>query len=73
MSTTIIREKIDRALEEARSVCEIKGNNSGECAVAWEEVAELGKAINNKQTTQKTSLQIYCDANPEAPECRIYD
>lgn len=73
MPTTIIREKIDRALQEARSICQTNGTNSGECAIAWEEVTELGKAINNTQKIQKNSLQMYCDANPEAPECRIYD
>ena len=73
MPTTLIREKVGAALIEARSICEINGNNSRECAVAWEEVEELGKAISNKQTEPKNSLQIYCDNNPEAPECRLYD
>ncbi|MGF1488595.1 MAG: Calvin cycle protein CP12 [Prochloraceae cyanobacterium] len=73
MPTTLIREKINEALVEARYICQTNGNNSQECAVAWEEVQELGKAINNKQKKKKNSLQEYCDNNPEAPECRIYD
>ncbi len=73
MPTTLIKEKITTALVEARSICEINGNESQECAVAWEEVEELEKAITNKQRNQKNSLQMYCENNPEAPECRIYD
>jgi hypothetical protein len=26
-----------------------------------------------EEFTIPTSLQLYCDDNPEAPECRIYD
>ena len=73
MTTTLIREKISEALVEARSICQTNGNNSQECAFAWEEVEELEKAVTNKQTKQKNYLQMYCDNNPEAPECRIYD
>jgi hypothetical protein len=25
------------------------------------------------QQTNPTSLELYCDSNPEAPECRIYE
>ena len=73
MSMNLIQEKIGEALVEARSLCQTNGNDSKECAVAWEEVEELEKAVSNKQKNQKNSLQIYCDNNPEAPECRIYD
>lgn len=66
---------IFEALTEARSTCELKGNNSSECAVAWDIVEELqAEKSHQKQARQvKNSLNDYCDRNPEAAECRVYD
>ncbi|MBD2464500.1 Calvin cycle protein CP12 [Oscillatoria sp. FACHB-1407] len=70
-----IHSKIEQERDEARSVCEIKGDGSVECAAAWDAVEELqAEAAHQRQKeTPKNSLQQYCDANPEADECRIYD
>ncbi|MDJ0716596.1 MAG: Calvin cycle protein CP12 [Prochloraceae cyanobacterium] len=75
MPITAMKKKADEARMEARSVCEINGSSSQACALAWEEVEEIQKAISTKQETNnsKSSLDVYCDENPEAPECRIYD
>ena len=63
------------ALTEARSTCEVNGSSSSECAVAWDIVEELqAEKSHQKQADQiKNSLDNYCDRNPNALECRVYD
>ena len=63
------------AVTEARSTCEVNGNKSSECAVAWDIVEELqAEKSHQKQAKQiKNSLDNYCDRYPNAVECRIYD
>ncbi len=70
-----IQEKIQEGLKEARAVCDASGSDSAECAVAWDNVEELqAEASHQKQNEpKKTSLEEYCDANPDAAECRLYD
>ena len=70
-----IQEKIQQELEAARAVCDVKGAESGDCAAAWDVVEELqAEASHQKHKGQKkNSLELYCDANPEADECRVYD
>jgi len=68
-----IQEKIDHALEEARTACN-SNPESTECAVAWDEVEELqAEASHQRQVKPKTSFEKYCDDNPDAVECRLYD
>jgi len=40
-----------------------------------EELAALESYKENhpEDTHDPTSLELYCDANPEAPECLVYD
>ncbi|MBV6626489.1 MAG: Calvin cycle protein CP12 [Rivularia sp. (in: Bacteria)] len=63
------------AVVEARSTCETNGSNSTDCAVAWDIVEELqAEKSHQKQAKQiKNSLDNYCDRNPDALECRVYD
>ncbi len=69
-----IQQKIDEELQQARAVCDVKGGTSPECAAAWDAVEELqAEAAHQRQTKPKNSLEQYCDDNPEAVECRIYD
>jgi CP12 domain len=70
-----LEEVIQESLTEARAACEINGNKSQECAVAWDIVEELqAERSHRKQATQiKTSLDHYCYLHPEAAECRVYD
>jgi len=70
-----IQEKIEQELVHAREVCSADGTDSGECAAAWDVVEELqAEAAHQRQKQPKTnSLQQYCDENPDAAECRIYD
>ncbi|MBW4616846.1 MAG: Calvin cycle protein CP12 [Desmonostoc vinosum HA7617-LM4] len=69
-----IQEKIQEEVEQARAVCDISGSNSAECAAAWDAVEELqAEASHQRQSKPKNSLEKYCDDNPEAVECRVYD
>ncbi|MEM9923363.1 MAG: Calvin cycle protein CP12 [Cyanobacteria bacterium P01_D01_bin.50] len=63
------------AVAEARETCELNGNNSSDCAVAWDIVEELqAEKSHQKQAKQtKNSLDNYCASHPEADECRVYD
>ena len=70
-----IQEKIEQELEQARAVCDIKGAETGECASDWDAVEELqAEASHQRQKgKKKNSLELYCAANPDADECRVYD
>ena len=69
-----IEEKIQEEVEQARATCDITGSSSPECAAAWDAVEELqAEASHKRQSKPKNSLEQYCDDNPEAIECRVYD
>lgn len=70
-----IQSKIDQERQQAREVCDVEGASSGECAAAWDAVEELqAEASHQKQKApQKSSLEQYCDDNPDALECRVYE
>jgi hypothetical protein len=74
---TNIHERIEEELVQARKVCNTPGASSGECAAAWDAVEELQAEAAHQQTKTvdhgKNSLQQYCDDNPDAVECRIYE
>lgn len=69
-----IQEQIEKELENARAVCSTDGNPE-DCAAAWDAVEELqAEASHQRQSKpKKNSLEQYCDDNPDAVECRIYD
>ena len=73
MST--IQEQIDKERDAARNACKDNGEGSVECAVAWDTVEELqAEAAHQKQkVAPKNSLEQFCDDNPDALECRVYD
>lgn len=69
-----IHNRIEQEVEEARAVCDLSGSTSAECAAAWDAVEELqAEASHQKQSKPKTPFEKYCDDNPEADECRIYE
>ncbi|MBE9004054.1 Calvin cycle protein CP12 [Fortiea sp. LEGE XX443] len=73
--TTNIQDAILEAISEARSTCEINGDGSVNCAVAWDIVEELQAEKSHQQQAKqtKTSLESFCEKNPAALECLIYD
>jgi hypothetical protein len=77
MSDNNIQDRIDQELESARSACDVSGSSSEECAAAWDAVEELQAEASHQReqgTGQaKSSFEQYCDNNPDADECRVYD
>ncbi|MCC5637958.1 Calvin cycle protein CP12 [Nostoc sp. CHAB 5844] len=73
--TKTIEQAILEAIAEARSACEMNGDGSSNCAVAWDIVEELQAEKSHKQQAKhsRTSLESFCDQNPGALECLIYD
>ncbi len=71
---TDIQKQIVEERENARAVCDVNGTESGDCAAAWDVVEELqAEASHQRQVKQKNSLEQFCDDNPDAMECRVYD
>jgi hypothetical protein len=70
-----IQTRIQSEIESARAACDTTGNTSQECAAAWDAVEELQAEASQQQAkgADKSSLETYCDNNPDADECRIYD
>jgi len=71
-----IQEEIDIERAQARAVCETQGGNSTDCAAAWDAVEELQAEASHqreKGSHHKNSLEQFCDDNPDAAECRVYE
>lgn len=70
-----IEDRIEVAREEARAICQQQGDTSPACAAAWDAVEELQMvaADQRSKVEKKSSLQSYCEENPDAEECRIYE
>jgi hypothetical protein len=70
-----IHSQIEQERKQAREVCSTEGGSSEQCAAAWDAVEELqAEAAHQKSSDKpKTSFDQYCDENPEAAECRVYD
>jgi hypothetical protein len=65
---------IQQEKEEAKRACEESGPDSAACAVGWDNVEELQAArAHAAKATKPNSLERYCDDNPDALECRVYD
>ncbi|PSN11835.1 hypothetical protein C7271_24155 [filamentous cyanobacterium CCP5] len=70
-----LKDQIQKEIEGAREACDVSGSNSEECAAAWDAVEELqAEAAHQKNKgPKKSSLEQYCEDNPDADECRVYD
>lgn len=66
---------LEEALKEAEETCDDKGVKSAECAVAFDNAEEISAAIAHKKADAARSdpLEQFCESNPDADECRIYD
>lgn len=64
---------LEIALEHARRLSAIYGTSNIQVAIAWETVEELLSAKARQRETAETPFECYCQLNPDAPECRVYD
>lgn len=69
-----LKQELQVARDQAHTISAEKGIHSPESAVAWDIVEELqAEAAHQKASHPKTSLEEYCDDNPDALEARMYD
>ncbi len=69
-----INQQIEQEREQARTVCATEGETSPACAAGWDAVEELqAEAAHKRQVKPKNSLERYCEDNPGADECRLYE
>lgn len=70
-----LEQAILAAIAEARLTCEQIGEDSPNCAVAWDIVEELQAEKSHQEQALKyrTSLDDYCELHPDALECLMYD
>lgn len=74
MSTIKIQDSIEKERQIAREACDISGATSAECAAAWDAVEELqAEASHQRQEPKQNSFDKYCEDNPDADECRLYE
>lgn len=68
------KNAVETAIKEAEEACADTGK-TGECAAAWDTVEEISAAISHKKAAivSQDPLDKYCDDNPEADECRVYE
>uniref|UniRef100_A0A383VUZ4 CP12 domain-containing protein n=1 Tax=Tetradesmus obliquus TaxID=3088 RepID=A0A383VUZ4_TETOB len=70
----------ERRLEEARKEAKtVEANGDAQHkAAAWDNVEELAAAVSHMKAAAKADLlsdplEQFCDENPDADECRVYD
>lgn len=72
----VLAERIQQAIESARSICAEKGATSPDCAAAWDIVEELQAEASHQRAEKpegKSAFEEYCTDNPDALEARIYE
>lgn len=68
------QEELEKALAHARAVCAEKGEDSPDCANAWDTVEEMrAEVYHQHQNAPRSNFDRYVENNPDAPEARIYD
>jgi hypothetical protein len=73
MTQLTIEQRLNDLVDYAHETCSTNGTISDDCAAAWDAVEEVQAEISHRRSTMKSPLTVYCDDNPDAPECRIYD
>jgi hypothetical protein len=71
-SQPTLAARLQVALEHARRLTALYGTTNQDVAIAWETVEELS-IVHRRQAVQPSAFERYCDAHPDAPECRIYE
>ncbi|MFW6357906.1 MAG: CP12 domain-containing protein [Chroococcales cyanobacterium] len=73
--TSRLEDEVQKAILEARELCEKEGATSKACIVAWDTVEELQAELAHRrdQKLHKTAFDEYCEEHPEADEARMYE
>ncbi|GAX76517.1 hypothetical protein CEUSTIGMA_g3963.t1 [Chlamydomonas eustigma] len=62
------------AIKEAEEAC--KDGSTEACAAAWDVVEEVAATAAHKKIADKEKsdpLEQFCEGNPDADECRVYE
>ena len=74
VDTKEFHDALEQAREQARAICAEKGENSPECAAAWDVVEEMQAEVSHQhQTPAPSGFDKYVEENPDAPEARMYE
>ncbi|WP_299485741.1 Calvin cycle protein CP12 [Acaryochloris sp. IP29b_bin.137] len=69
-----MEKRMQDALSQARATCANEGATSKACAVAWDIVEELQAEYSHQKVQEQPSeFDGFCNDNPNAEECRVYD
>lgn len=72
-----IQDAIRTAIADAHQACDQFGSGSAACSNAWDTVEELQAEASHQKSGYRTKgralFEAYCDQNPDADECRVYD
>jgi CP12 domain len=72
--TMTLEDRIEEAREAAHQAGEQFGKKSPEFASAMDILEEIQKEYGHQRSAKpKNSLENFCDNNPDAPECLLYD
>jgi CBS domain-containing protein len=71
--SVLLEQQLQDEIKKARTVCSQRGDNSEECAAAWDAVEEMQSEIAH-QRAEKVSTTPFDDSyEDEALEARLYD
>ena len=71
----LLEQEIQKAVEEARTICAERGHASQECGEAWHIIEEIQAeaAHQRAKKPEKTALEAYLEEYPEAMESLVLD
>lgn len=68
------QNELEKARAQARAICAEKGENSPDCAAAWDAVEEMQAEVSHQhQQPAPSNFEQYVEDNPDAPEARVYE
>lgn len=72
-----VKKIMDESLQEAFDVCDHDKGSTKECLVAWDTYWDLEHAYFDKWEkwveSKRNPLDSFCEKNPWAVECKMYD
>ena len=77
MNLETLQVRIAEEMRKAEEATKTYGRDSKEAALAWDVVEELEAEASHIKSADKaeakTPLDKFCEDQPEADECRVYD
>jgi hypothetical protein len=68
-----LKKELNNTWDDIKHICK-EMPNSRACVAAWDKYWDLEQAYYKKvESEEKDPLEIFCQENPDADECRLYD